>query len=319
MKALNRFFCGLFICALLFSCCVPSAFAEPIDSARRCSLSLQVACNGKAIPSMPFSLYRVADVSGEFADFTLVAPFDGYPISVDDLSAEAWRMLATTLDSYVRADQPTAYAEGQSDSSGKLVFDDLPCGLYFLLAEPVIVDDYRYEAASFMICLPNLVSGAWTYDAFAKPKLTEKPEMTFMSLRVLKIWDDFGQEFNRPAQIAVSLLCDGEVYDRVILTEKNSWRWHWDELEGGHIWTVTEEPLEDYSVTIELIDDCYCITNHAKPVPSPSPTPTPRPSPNKLPQTGLNWWPVVGFGAAGLLLFVLSGLAKRADRRKEDE
>ena len=313
MKGLLRLFCGLFILSLLFSLSIPSAFAEPVDSTRQCSLNLQATYAGEPVTAMPFSLYRVAEVSGSAADFRLLAPYSTYPISLDGLEGEDWALLAQSLSAYVRADHPTPQAQGLSDAEGKLFLDGLPCGLYLVCGDRVSQNGSVYSAAPFLVCLPTLADGSWSYALSAKPKLSR--EENNVSLRVLKIWDDAGAESARPTQIAVTLLCDGEVYERVILTERNSWRWHWRQLEGGHNWSVIEEPVEGYSVSIMLIDDCYCITNHRS---SHVPPPTPSTPPNKLPQTGLNWWPVVGFGCAGVLLLALAVVAKRIGRRKED-
>ena len=75
------------------------------------------------------------------------------------------------------------------------------------------------------------------------------------------------------------------------------------------------------SVSIPLRDKSgaliYDVTAKAKPVGVAKeivPPPPPKPKPKRVPQTGQLWWPVMAFGAAGMLL-VCAGLLRKSRRK----
>ena len=133
--------------------------------------------------------------------------------------------------------------------------------------------------------------------------------------KVLKVWNDAGQEHDRPEKITVQLLKNGEVYDTVILNERNSWRYIWNDLpkydkNGLPIeWRVVELTPEGYTVSITQESGTFVVTNTPK-QPSVMP-PTDQPKEPTLPQTGELWWPVPVLAAAGLLLIAAGAGKKR--------
>ena len=62
---------------------------------------------------------------------------------------------------------------------------------------------------------------------------------TLISIKVDKVWlnDD---ESDRPGEIQVKLLRDGEVYDEVTLDNDSGWTYTWDDLDENYIYTVEE-------------------------------------------------------------------------------
>ena len=92
---------------------------------------------------------------------------------------------------------------------------------------------------------------------------------------MIKRWDDTGYEHKRPDTITVTLLKDG--------TEI--------------AWTIQENAVPGYISSIRETGDTFILTN--------------TPEHQKLPQTGLLWWPVPVLAAAGLLLLILGTLLKR--------
>ena len=61
-----------------------------------------------------------------------------------------------------------------------------------------------------------------------------------MSRKVQKVWEDDGNEANRPEEITVQLLENGTVVDTVILNRKNNWEYTWDDLESSSKWQIVE-------------------------------------------------------------------------------
>ncbi|MFR1988618.1 MAG: Cna B-type domain-containing protein [Oscillospiraceae bacterium] len=119
---------------------------------------------------------------------------------------------------------------------------------------------------------------------------------------MIKRWDDAGYEQKRPDTITVTLLKDGTVYDTRTISRMDSWQYTWSGLprynpDGTEIvWTIQENAVPGYISSIRETGDTFILTN--------------TPEHQKLPQTGLLWWPVPVLAAAGLLLLILGTLLK---------
>ena len=128
--------------------------------------------------------------------------------------------------------------------------------------------------------------------------------------KVLKIWDDDGNTQNRPEEITVQLLRDGQIYDTVVLSDGNNWRYTWENLDADSKWTVVEKDVDDrYSVKVTLEGITFVVTNTLPDVPPPPPPE----NPPHLPQTGQLWWPVPVLMAAGLALVLFGVLRRKGD------
>ena len=271
------------LCLLLVLCNMPSAASaaasEPYpfpvidDLNRLCSLSVNIGA-----PGVPVRVYRVADVSADVR-FTLTGDFTRYNVSLDNMTSTKWRDLAQTLRGYVFLDSLTPCRAGMTNGEGIAVFSDLPVGLYLVDA-----DAYKdpegsgktIQPAAFTVCLPNweaetdeatgaITGGHWQYNVSARPKYRDLDGEITMR-RVLKVWDDAGNEANRPARITVSLLKNGEIYDTVELTAENNWRHAWEELDGSADWTLVETGGSGYTVSVSLQGLTFVLTNSYSPV-----------------------------------------------------
>jgi outer membrane biosynthesis protein TonB len=170
---------------------------------------------------------------------------------------------------------------------------------------------------------------------------------------VIKVWEDSesadgtvgsgaaeeSSQGNRPSQIQVQLVGDGEVKETVTLNAANNWRYTWKGLAASVDWKVVEKEVpEGYRVASELQDTTFVITNTEIPEEQEEPTteqeePTTEPTepttepeqpttqitepstepatsapktaeiPEKLPQTGALRWPIPVLTVVGILLF----------------
>lgn len=131
----------------------------------------------------------------------------------------------------------------------------------------------------------------------------QSPDEDSITRTVIKRWDDTGYEQKRPDTITVTLLKDGTVYDTRTISCTDSWQYTWSGLprynpDGTEIvWTIQENAVPGYISSIRETGDTFILTN--------------TPEHQKLPQTGLLWWPVPVLAAAGLLLLILGTLLKR--------
>ena len=83
-----------------------------------------------------------------------------------------------------------------------------------------------------------------------------------------KTWDDNkNQDGMRPSEIKVKLLADGEVKDTKVVTEKDDWKYSFEDLPkyktGVEIeYTISEDTVENYTTKV----DGYNITNTHEPI-----------------------------------------------------
>lgn len=83
-----------------------------------------------------------------------------------------------------------------------------------------------------------------------------------VSRQVIKIWEDKGYEENRPAEITVELLADGQVYDTVVLNANNHWMYQWNGLNKDTVWSIKEADVpENYTSVITSEGSVFVITN----------------------------------------------------------
>jgi len=159
-----------------------------------------------------------------------------------------------------------------------------------------------------MVSLPMYdAASGWDYSIEAAPKV-QRPSKD-VSITVRKEWLD--NNMNRPQELVVQLMQDGEVYEEVTLNQENSWKHTWNDLNGYYEWDVQEKSVpEGYSATYARSGSKITITNRASWYKAPS---------DQLIQTGQLNWPVPVLFGLGLLLLLLGFLLlrKRDENRYE--
>lgn len=286
-------------------------------------LSLTIQCNGhkEPVPGIEYRLFRVADMADD-GSYSLAPKFRDYPVELNsEIDA---RSLAVTLEGYIAADKIPADDRAFTDNSGSLTFPangkKLSRGLYLVTCDDFEHDGHSYEAEPILVNLPSIdLEGKEVRAVKLAPKHNSYPDGTdSLELHVIKVWKDEGHEKKRPAEIEVRLHGDGELYDTVILNAQNNWRWHWTGLDHNVKWTVTEKPVEGYSVSVSREGVTYVITNTYNGEEPPGdgdedPDDDDKDGDKdkeKLPQTGQLWWPVAPLAGAGLIL-TAAGLISR--------
>lgn len=287
---------------------VQASAIDRIDLNRSVSLTLKTADTGvrggtdTGAAGMTFDIYRVADTDDQ-AHFTLTGSFATYKVKVNGLDSQGWADLAQTLSGYVARDGIAASAEGKLDSAGMITFSSLEAGLYLVDSSTYNNGEYIYSTSPFMISLPDREenSESWDYDVTSVLKMTssgidKKP----VKLNVHKVWDDAGRQQDRPESITVKLYRDGKVAETVKLSEKNSWRYSW-QVESGHDYRIAETDTAGYTCSVACSGNDYTITN----------TSVLPPEKEKLPQTGVLWWPVPVLIVTGLGCIIIGLLRRR--------
>lgn len=133
------------------------------------------------------------------------------------------------------------------------------------------------------------------------------PDNYTVSVSVSKVWKDGGSS-NRPSYVSVQLYRNGNAYgNTVTLSESNSWRYTWSNLDDDYTWTVNEVNVpRGYTRTVTRSGDVWTITN-TKPI-------------DKIPQTGDNsnitlWIALACMSVAGMLITLCGKMRINRQRR----
>jgi hypothetical protein len=223
--------------------------------------------------------------------------------------------MAQTLDAFVKMDQLVPDHSGYISQYGFGEITGLKPGLYLLLGQRYYGPDGLYVSTPCLISLPTKLTadGEWYYNVTVLPKCNFTPHegMGTTSKKVLKVWNDLGNEASRPESIEVILLCNGVPYASVELNAENGWSYVWNDLPAGEEWLVVEVVPDGYKVL--LVDESLVTkiinTNDNPPPPT-------EPGGGELSPTGMLWWPMPLLIIAGVVLIAM-GL--RLNRREADE
>lgn len=262
---MKRVISWLCLAALCFCLGAPVS-AQPLDTERECSLTLQFSKEDNDFSDVAISIYRVAQANPD-GTFDKITPFDAYAVSIYDITdAKGWSDLAHTLSGYIVADRIAPTAKAITDDEGKAKFADLPTGLY--LVDGVIAENEEgmYTFDPFMVYLPTQNEGEYTYDVVAKPKADHfEPAPEGTEYRVLKLWEDIGYTDRRPTAVTVELYRDGALFETVSLSDANDWCYTWTD-PGQSTWTVVERDVsEEYQVFVSPKDTTFIMTNQWNP------------------------------------------------------
>ena len=239
------------------------------------------------------------------------------PVQLDFKDMSRWKEMAETLEIYVRRDHLTPIETGKTDLNGKLKFENLEEGIYLVIGETKISGRNRYIPDALLAVLEE--SGSDGGQLVIHPKYREETEIpkagsqrdhdhTFEKIRrrAVKIWE----ETEHPGQAVAQLLRDGEIVERAVLSEENQWSHRWENLSSDYVWTVAEEVPEGYLVSIRQEGETFLLTNRRaekekeehQNIEENSSEETEGTKPEKLPQTGILWFPMWILGIAGILI-----------------
>ncbi len=335
-KNINKKILPVLLCMLLIVGLFPvQTFAvRAIDPNQDATLTIDYSYDTTPISGAQFDIYHVATISTT-PKFTITADFADYPINVEGLDAAGWNDLALTLKGYVQKDNLKPVNSGKTDASGNLSFTMKP-GLYLVVGNNLSDGGYSYTCTPSVVCLPDIDtnSNSWSYGVTIKPKArrdtvytpsepeqpvkpsdpTEpvkpsNPGSDSVTMKVMKVWEDHGYTSEIPKKVMITLLCDGQDYETVTLNQKNNWRYTWEGLEHGHDWSVVEKEIKGYTVKVTQENRTFVVTNTSVKTPA-----TPNDKDNdKLPQTGMLWWPVPLLLIGGVV-FVAIGIRGRRKR-----
>lgn len=176
MRRMNKKIIAIICSACLLLCmCVPAFAAFPkVDHSRKGSISVVMHDSEKdvAVPGGTLTLYQVADIEKNDDNndvFVLNQTFAESQVPLDNLDSI---VLIDELERYVAQKQLGGIVR-QIDTNGKVVFEDLPLGLYLIIQETP-ADGYN-KVKSFLVSVPQMLSDEYVYDVDASPKVEVSP------------------------------------------------------------------------------------------------------------------------------------------------
>lgn len=330
------------LCITLFSFSA-SAFSNTKGSISISALDKETK---EPISDAVFRVYSIASVYENDDGFFFVYT-DSFKDNGMDMGDFSDAYLPIHLAVYA-ASKSLSYTEKATDTTGTVVFDNLPIGVYLVV--PVSIQEGYINPNPFIITVPTRddVQDKWIYNINATPKVEidkeETAEKTYISVK--KYWQSTEKT---PDSITVSLIKDGAVCETVNLNAANNWYHKWENLDKNHSWSVVETDVpEGYKVSYVTSQMTVVITNTdadyeeettttpqdtttssddtTKPDGTTNPTGTTKPTGTtesttkreELIKTGQLNWPVPVFSIAGLLLFSIGWVMFNSGKKDEE-
>ena len=264
MKSFKRFMRAALILLLVLGMMIPTAFGAgsespaptesqtpsnpgsddtPPLSTEKCSLKLTLAPGGVKVPNVAYTIYKVADVYPEIAQYKALDP--QLAASLKRFSGDGgWGSKVNGVKTYVTSAEYAAAnpdnkpITGTTDTNGEVTFTKLDCGIYLVCgSESDWIDGVKYIQADTLLTVPSYVPGEgyskYTVDSTAKVNTRQR----YITVNIK--WEDEGYEDNRPQSVTVQLRRkDGTVIHNQSIT--GDWSYTWTDPYGDlEAWIVT--------------------------------------------------------------------------------
>lgn len=161
----------LFICAvsLLLLLAVPAG-AETVDTAKRGSISVYMKYDGEEVSGGELTIYRVAQIRGTAYEY--LPEYASCEVPLNDLSDSK---LPPALAELVKTNELSGTV-GEIDAHGKIKFEELETGLY-LVVQTKAAEGFN-AVNPFVVSVPAMQGGKYTYDVDASPKMGQLTQET---------------------------------------------------------------------------------------------------------------------------------------------
>lgn len=125
---------------------------------------IDINANGKAViqftpddiraKDVRFRVYKIANVTENYK-IELTEPFKKYNISLDGIYNDEWKNIAGTLASYIEVDKINPTYTLKLNDLGLGYIDKIGVGIYLVLGDKYITEDYIYTPVPFLMSLPT--------------------------------------------------------------------------------------------------------------------------------------------------------------------
>lgn len=236
--------------------------AEPVDTAKECSLTLTYGDGEKKFAGMEINLYHIADITEDY-EFDIDKAFALENVNLKGIrSQEMWSEVITTLNAYIVGEGVECNQQAVTNKQGQVHFSKLTPGIYFVKWTHNETADRITGFEPSLITVPVMDSqGNWSYDVEAYPK-TGGYETDSIAMSVSKLWEDIDYEESRPDTIDVDIYKNGMVERTVTLSEECSWVYTWQTEDVDAEWVCVEKKIPaKYVMTVDKRDTNFIITN----------------------------------------------------------
>lgn len=260
------------------------------------SITMTSAANKKGtmtvnvcVSDVKFQIYYVGKLSDDGSQITYSDDFKDSDITWDLQNA------ATALSQYASLENITPVQE-KTSANNKVVFDDLPLGVYLITGDTLRTDEEIIEQTPTLISMPQVENEEPVWNFAIEPKAENRIKL--QKLSVVKVWKNDTKKV-RPSSITVTLYRDKEAVEKVQLTQDNNYSYSWKGLDPDVVYTVDETNVpKNYTKSITKQYEEIIITNTYKKPPH-------NDHPKRIPQTGQMWWPVMALACCGFLFIII--------------
>lgn len=260
------------------------------------SITMTSAANKKGtmtvnvcVSDVKFQIYYVGKLSDDGSKITYSDDFKDSEITWDLQNA------ATALSQYASLENITPLQE-KTSVNNKVVFDDLPLGVYLITGDTLRTDEEIIEQTPTLISMPQVENEEPVWNFAIEPKAENRIKL--QKLSVVKVWKNDTKKV-RPSSITVTLYRDKEAVEKVQLTQDNNYSYSWKGLDPDVVYTVDETNVpKNYTKSITKQYEEIIITNTYKKPPH-------NDHPKRIPQTGQMWWPVMALACCGFLFIII--------------
>ena len=186
------------------------------------------------------TIYQIADAYNEGIKFSFkyTEQFSGCEASLEDMTKDG---LTEDIAKCIKED--SIGITEVTNEEGKVKFDELPLGLYFVKQTNKVKGYSNIE--SFLVHTPTSIDNSWTYDIVATPKTNIYKEI---DLTVKKVWNTNISKV--PPMVEIELYKGEELIDTIELSEENKWTHTWLDIEKSDKYQVKEINIpKGYKVT----------------------------------------------------------------------
>ena len=343
-----------FFFAITLHTTVSHAAVAIFDTSKTGGLTItHISVDDELIPGVTSHLYLVATVD-EYGKYTITDEFKGCFSDPDffnnNFEYDDWKSCveydeasdSDKLKDYITTNGISEVASLTSDDAGKTYYTGLTLGIYYVLSDKAVQEEYTHSFVNFVYPVPLMEKDSETaqlsinYNPSVSPKKSKVKNDVMVHCSIRKRWNDSGNTSHRPESVTFNIYCDGEFKETVVLSSENDWNYVWSQA-GLHDYTVEEvAPGSGYTSSMNIIqnghDFEYICTNTYNPPPTPPDTPDTPDEPGipdipevlgairdlpevlgarRLPQTGQLWWPLPILVIAGVFMIV-KGIKKNS-------
>ncbi len=317
VKSFTNYIISFGLCILFFIASFLKVSAETSkDLDKKASIKIEYL-KGKPAEGVEFKIYKIADLSGD-SDYIFADLFKLYEKHLSFENEDDLDKCASVFAMYVKRDGLEADRVESLDRNNVVSFEGLDLGVYLITADKIGIGKRIYRHKPFIVRVPKFAKDTWIYDLYeyANYTYTEIAPNESIYRKALIVWEDSGFESDRPKNVEVQVLRDGDLYSCISLNEENNWRYSAGPFSSFHEWEIIQKDVPDgYVSSVKrigrtfVIKNKYVLTdkcdvrNSAVKDEFKASLESDELCGALLPKIGLLWWPVPILICSGVVLF----------------